>query len=605
MHGAAESGYMAEIYQWSSTQRFEFFKYVDGNRTNLGGINNTWGTGEWMLRMQAIGNVIKAKTWLASSQEPSTWQFSVVDNDLQSGKVALSSANGNSSTARPIYWDNLRIYDIENTNEPSIKLGALGTNSDGTPSNDSDRAFCPPGDTRGSCGPVGYWKFEEGSGTTIIDSSGNGLNGGMQNNPTYVAGKVGKALNFVRASGQRAYVNDNAVLRPGNGSWTWTLWAKPPAGNITGGLMSKWNMGAGHGYGMFICSGFSCASSGQTLHVVYMQNNTNTYRLFSSTEPVNDGEWHHFAVVADKDADTLYVYRDGKRVAGNITSLGSWPNITDTSQLFIGESHLTGGPFDGAIDEVKIYNYARTPAQIAWDYNQGKPVLHWKFDECSGPFTYDSSGNGFHGYIVTDVMGFSDSGSCSTPGDTMRYNGREGKFNYGLYFDGVDDHTSANSNNHLNPPDQISVAMWFRPDETLVDFQAVLGKGGGTSFELGYEFASVNHEFGFWINGSSNMAKTTKPANGELAHWVGTYDGSAIKLYKNGVLVDSVSYSGTITSTLLPFVVGKVSSNGGNKLFTKGLYDDIRVYNYALTEHQVRSIMNGGAVRWGPNTGAP
>jgi hypothetical protein len=44
--------------------------------------------------------------------------------------------------------------------------------------------------------PVGYWKFDEGSGTTALDSSGNGNTGTLMNGPQWIDGKIGKALQF-------------------------------------------------------------------------------------------------------------------------------------------------------------------------------------------------------------------------------------------------------------------------------------------------------------------------------------------------------------------------------------------------------------------------
>ena len=40
--------------------------------------------------------------------------------------------------------------------------------------------------------------------------------------------------------------------------------------------------------------------------------------------------------------------------------------------------------YQGKIDQVKLFNYARTQAQIAYDYNRGGPIAHYKFDECRG-----------------------------------------------------------------------------------------------------------------------------------------------------------------------------------------------------------------------------
>ena len=44
-------------------------------------------------------------------------------------------------------------------------------------------------------GPVGYWRFDEGSGTTAIDSSGKG-NTGQIHGAQWIQGVAGKALRF-------------------------------------------------------------------------------------------------------------------------------------------------------------------------------------------------------------------------------------------------------------------------------------------------------------------------------------------------------------------------------------------------------------------------
>jgi hypothetical protein len=53
-------------------------------------------------------------------------------------------------------------------------------------------------------GIVGYWKFDEGSGTTAVDSSGNDLNGSFVNSPTWSAGYSSQALNL---NGTSSYVD--------------------------------------------------------------------------------------------------------------------------------------------------------------------------------------------------------------------------------------------------------------------------------------------------------------------------------------------------------------------------------------------------------------
>ena len=86
---------------------------------------------------------------------------------------------------------------------------------------------------------------------------------------------------------------------------------------------------------------------------------------------VDLNRWYYAVGVHDYDAGKLYLYLDGKKVAETNISGYTAP----TRNLGIG---ATGGywygNFPGFIDDVKIYNYALTPAQILLDYNQGSAV---------------------------------------------------------------------------------------------------------------------------------------------------------------------------------------------------------------------------------------
>ena len=71
------------------------------------------------------------------------------------------------------------------------------------------------------------------------------------------------------------------------------------------------------------------------------------------------------------------------------------------------------------IDNLKIYNYARSTAQIAWDYNRGGPVGWWKMDECQGSSLIDSSGNSNTGTITIGSSGTQTAvGNCNDGAST-------------------------------------------------------------------------------------------------------------------------------------------------------------------------------------------
>src|SRR5438128_9156769 len=75
-------------------------------------------------------------------------------------------------------------------------------------------------------GLVGYWKFDESTGTTAIDSSGLGNNGTLTNGPTWTAGKVNGALSF---DGTNDYVElPNEASFNFTNNFAVSVWMKTP-----------------------------------------------------------------------------------------------------------------------------------------------------------------------------------------------------------------------------------------------------------------------------------------------------------------------------------------------------------------------------------------
>src|SRR3989344_7084668 len=65
-------------------------------------------------------------------------------------------------------------------------------------------------------GLIGYWNFDDGTGTTVADTSGNGINGTLTNAPTWIVGKVGSgALQFTGTN--YVSVPNSAALSGGSG----------------------------------------------------------------------------------------------------------------------------------------------------------------------------------------------------------------------------------------------------------------------------------------------------------------------------------------------------------------------------------------------------
>lgn len=121
------------------------------------------------------------------------------------------------------------------------------------------------------------------------------------------------------------------------------------------------------------------------------------------------GRWYHFAAVIDADAGIVRLFVDGKLLAsGDYDTSG----IRDTTgDLLFGRSPLGGVYFAGEIDEVRIYDVARTQAEIQGDMNATidgtEPGLlaAWDFNETSGTTVSDRTGNGNNGTLGGDGAG--------------------------------------------------------------------------------------------------------------------------------------------------------------------------------------------------------
>ena len=199
---------------------------------------------------------------------------------------------------------------------------------------------------------VATWNFDEGTGTTTTDSSGNN-NHGTINGATWTNGITGNALEF---DGNNDYVNvpeDNSLDPEEITIETWMLIPSAPTSN--GNIVSK---GGNNGYRFIINTARAIwwADRGTT-------NSIKTTRLV----PLN--EWTHITVVGSNTGMRIYI--NGELSASNSVSYGS-PNTG--SSLKIGAEPQYNGYFKGIIDEVRIYNQALSAQEILEHYQDSTPI---------------------------------------------------------------------------------------------------------------------------------------------------------------------------------------------------------------------------------------
>ena len=251
------------------------------------------------------------------------------------------------------------------------------------------KTFAAPGD-----GPVVQYSFEDAS-NLGKDSSSAG-NNATNNGVTQTLGRVGKAAHF---NGSNAALDLSAHASKLNlTQGTVSFWAKADADAPDFSSILAWGTSAPDGStfdGGYIWLGNETYWYPDELlsFANGYRGVGDPYRAFDEvTRPdtfYKDGKWHAYTVTMDGDKK-LWLYIDGQRQINhkNGQSLTPFFLSHNNNRISIWHHHLhTSGPtfLKGAIDELKIYNYARTAEQIKVDYEQeAKPALIIHYEDENG-----------------------------------------------------------------------------------------------------------------------------------------------------------------------------------------------------------------------------
>ncbi|HCO96480.1 MAG TPA: hypothetical protein DIU00_21495, partial [Phycisphaerales bacterium] len=196
---------------------------------------------------------------------------------------------------------------------------------------------------------VGHWRFDEGSGTTAHDQSGNGNDGTLINDPEWAIGIINGALQF---DGIDDYVNcGNDPSLNVTDEVTIAAWVKlnsvPPAFSVLiAGKYSaywlEWRDTKALSLSMFINGAYN--GSGPTIDLA-------------------DGDWHHIALTYDG------THKKGYHNRQEVFSEGASGSIDVSGVNFlVGEGHPADAGYngcpDGLIDDVRVYNRALTQEEI-------------------------------------------------------------------------------------------------------------------------------------------------------------------------------------------------------------------------------------------------
>jgi hypothetical protein len=197
-----------------------------------------------------------------------------------------------------------------------------------------------------------HLRFDESSGTTAADTSGNGRNATLVSGPTFAAGKLGNALGFVKASSQ--YATLPAELVSSLTDFTISTWVNPTT-------LDTWARVFDFGTGTTNYLFLSTTKGAGKPRVAFKVNGAAEQGVDSSVA-LTAGAWSHVAVTLSGNTMTLYV---NGAVAGTNTNVTARPSqLGSTTLNYLGKSQFNDPYLNGALDDFRIYNRALSASEI-------------------------------------------------------------------------------------------------------------------------------------------------------------------------------------------------------------------------------------------------
>ncbi|HBI33903.1 MAG TPA: hypothetical protein DEA43_03600 [Candidatus Moranbacteria bacterium] len=225
-------------------------------------------------------------------------------------------------------------------------------------------------------GLVGLWSFDgpDISGNTAYDRSGAGRNGTISG-ATVIPAKVGQGLNF-NGTNSNVSVSYAGLDFERTDPFSLSIWAKR---NSTGpqpiwqSLIGKGSATSGIWFSETTTTGGAVPANANAVMVALVGTNFNQNTVKTPINSVMPNSWYHIVFTYDGSSTIvgMKIYING--VSQTLTTVYSVLNasIKNTNNWMIGDDN-TGDPFNGILDEARIYNRTLSASEVSNLYNTGK-----------------------------------------------------------------------------------------------------------------------------------------------------------------------------------------------------------------------------------------
>jgi|GEM_PF-1797709 len=500
-------------------------------------------------------------------------------------------------------------------------------------------------------GLVGYWPFNGNAN----DASGNGNNGTVNGGALLVTDRNGNVNAAYQFDGIDDFIQMTQAGPTGNTAVTVSFWMR---------TTMAVNNGPGEGVGQVFGYGANDINQPGRSFIINVNgtasvNSCNqaitfdSYGASLSKTDVFNNSWNHYSIVNDPSAgDNVInqkIYKNGVLMSQTCYSSPGVPayptNFSNVAPIRIGKFYgnncancQVGIPyfFQGALDDFSMYNRVLTPSEINQLYTDQTslvevpctPFLGEDQTVCAGTsVTLSASGsslacptlpatlqNGLAGYwpFCGNANDASGNGNNGTVNGATLTTDRFGNDGLAYSFDG-NSWIDIPSTTQNNLPNQLTLSCWLKTT-SILDNAGVLGKWN--DFDGIIQYYQEQYAFHIWHSGgglhfwtkTSNQVgakeNNNEYNNGLWHHYIGTWDGINMKLFRDGILTQTSPQTGSISNYNQNFEIGRYSGGMTPATFFQGSLDDIGIWNRALTAAEIQQLYTLGQTTYLWSNGA-
>jgi hypothetical protein len=412
---------------------------------------------------------------------------------------------------------------------------------------------------------------KESMGTTAYDGTETDITYRYDGTPTAVDFGVGGKSDYgARFNGSSSYISGVPALTNSNAEFTISMWFKC---NTT--ASSQYLFGEIRENGTYDPLFLIWLNTSGYLNTEFRNNSSSTSGV-TITDSTNycDDSWHH--IVSILTTSQMKMYIDGSEVSSSPANISG---VCDVNNISIGARNnrgTNGNWFNGDIDQVRIFSKALSSNEVGKLYGNGAGEIACAYTSTTDDAAYPIANTAYYKL---------DNNSKDSARST-------GKFNEGAIFNGSSSKIVLPTSTFS--PSTFSLSAWCNvtsdtdentilelfDNQTYPNHTTIVLSAGGTGYSSRFllrNYATNQYNY----NPSGTVSKNV------WKHYAMTYDGSTVKSYIDGSLVDSGSL--TLSNTVGTISSIQIGLSSGSR-HLNGSIDQVRIYNTALDSTDVSNL---------------